>query len=133
MRAKVLILGLIYLLMMSFIFSAKEESHFNFWQKFFTEPVETIYIIMKNGTLFKYTNHEERLIHLCAGILEDTLKKRSYKIKDIAIIIHNHRIEQIFSDADWRFYRDIKRRGLNGLFLLYCHRTNKTYCLEYKK
>lgn len=133
MKEKVLTLGLIYLLMMSFIFSAKEESHFNFWQKFFTEPVETIYIIMKDGTLFKYTNHEERLIHLGAGILEDTLKKRSYKIKDIAIIIHNHRLEREFSESDWRLYRDLKRRSFDGLFLIYCHRTNKTYCLEDKK
>ena len=88
---------------------------------------------MKDGTPFKHTNHEERFIRLSAGLLEDTLKKKKHEIKNIAIVIHNHHIEREFSERDLIFYRDIKGRGFNGLFLLYCKRTNKTYCLEDEK
>jgi len=129
MRIKILTLGLIFLLSLGSVLSAGGKQ-INFWQKFFTEPVETIYFIMRDGTLFKKSNQEERLIRLSAGILKEDLKKKSYKIKDIAIIIHNHRFERKFSDADWKFYRDLKKRGFNGLFLLYCHGTNKIYTLE---
>jgi len=67
--------------------------------------------------------------------LEKILKtpEKTYRIKDIAIIIHNHFLDDKFSHRDWRQYRDLKNRGFNGLFLMYCHRTNKTYCLEDKK
>jgi len=133
MKTKILTLGLICLLILGSILSAKEKRQTNFWQNFFTEPFETVYIIMKDGTAFKHTNQEERFIRLSAGILKETLKKKSYKIKDIAIIIHNHRIEQKFSPTDWKFYKDLKKRGFDGLFLIYCHRTNKTYILEEKK
>ena len=67
--------------------------------------------------------------------LERSLKtpEKTYRIKDIAIIIHNHHLISKFSDSDKKIYRSLKRRGFDGLFLLYCHRTNKTYCLEDEK
>ncbi|MCK4816037.1 hypothetical protein KA005_09705, partial [bacterium] len=95
-------------------------------------PVERIYIIMKDGARLKDTNYEERLVRISAGLFENALKKKGYKIKDIATIIHNHRFKREFSPADWRFYRDLKRRGFNGRFLIYCHRTNKVYNIEDK-
>ena len=88
MRFKILALGLIFLLMLGFVLSAEKKRQTNFWQKFFPDLLERVYIIMKDGTIFKHTSHEERFIRLGAGILEETLKKKSYKIKDIAIIIH---------------------------------------------
>ena len=133
MGARIVILGLIYLLMLDFVLPAEKKAHFNFWQNFFTEPIETVYVIMKNGSPFKYTNYKECSIDLNAGILEQALKKKSYKIKDIAVIIHNHHIELEFSKSDHRIYGDLRKRGFNGLFILYCHQTNKTYCLEEKE
>lgn len=99
------------------------------WLDYFPDPIERIYIVMKDETAFMFTNHEERFIYMGAGILEDFLKKRAYKIKDIAIIIHNHRFEQKFSPADWRFYRDLKKREFDGRFLIYCHLTKEVYSI----
>ena len=132
MRTKILTLALICLLMSSFVL-ATEKKYIKSWLDYFPDPVERIYVIMKDEIAFKFTNYEERLIYLAAGILEDFLKKKAYKIKDIAIIIHNHRFERKFSDADWRFYRDLKKRKFDGLFLIYCHWANKSYCIEDKK
>ena len=130
MRAKVLTLGLICLLIPLFVLG-----DYNFWQELFKEPIERMFIIMKDGRTFKHDNSDEKKIYISAGELEETLKnlEKPYKIKDIAIIIHNHFIEYKFSPDDEKFYWDLKARGFNGLFLLYCHRTNKTYCLEDKK
>lgn len=103
------------------------------WADLFPDPIERIYIIMEDGVSFKQTNHEERRINLTVGRLEEALKKTSYRIKDIAIIIHNHRFEREFSESDWGFYRDLKKHGFNGRFLLYCHLTKEVYEIEKKE
>jgi len=126
MRAKILILGLGCLLMAGSVLSG-EKARIKSWLDYFPDPVERIYIVMKDGKAFKHTNYEERLVYVGAGILEDFLKKKGYEIKDIAIIIHNHRFEQKFAPADWKFYNDLKRRSFNGYFLLYCHKTKEVY------
>ena len=90
---------------------------------------------MKDGTPFKYSNQYENIVHLNIDDLEKNLKtpEKTYRIKDIAIIIHNHFIDDKFSFNDRKLYRGLKKRGFDGLFLMYCRRTNKTYCLEDKK
>ena len=90
---------------------------------------------MKDGTPFKYSDQYENVIYMSIDYLEKSLKtpEKTYQIKDIAIIIHNHFLINKFSDTDWNLYRSLKKRGFDGLFLMYCHRTNKTYCLEDKK
>ena len=110
-------------------------AHTNSWQKLFTEPVEIVYIIMKDGTGFKDTNYDENLVYMKIERLEERLKnsKRAYKIKDIAVVIHNHRKKKYFTPEDIRQYETLKKHGFNGLFLLYCHRTNKTYSLVNKE
>ena len=133
MRTKILTLGLISLLMLSCVLSAKDKKQAKSWLDYFPDLVERIYIIMKDGMAFKHTNYEERLIRIGAGWLEETLKKKGYRIKDISIIIHNHRIERKFSDADWRFYRDLKKREFNGRFLIYCHLTKAVYSISLLK
>jgi hypothetical protein len=133
MKTKILILGLISLLMLGSILLAKKEANIKSWQDYFPDPVERIYIVMKNEKAFKHTSYDERLIYLGAGALEDFLKRETYEIKDIAIIIHNHRFEQKFSPADWKFYKDLKRRNFNGLFLIYCHKTKEIYDIKGNK
>lgn len=108
----------------------EEKDQVKSWLDYFPDPVERIYVVLKDETVFKFTNYEERFIYLSAGILEDFLKKKGHEIKDIVIIIHNHRFEQKFSPADWRFYGDLKRRNFKGRFLLYCHWTKKVYDIE---
>lgn len=130
MRVKMLILGLI-----CFLTPLLGSENFNFFAPLFTEPIERVYFIMKDGTLFKHTDCYENLIYMRIGELETGLNtsEKSYKIEDIAIVIHNHRINKHFTPEDICQYEDLKRYGFNGLFMIYCHMTNETYCLEEKE
>ena len=128
MRAKILILGLIFPLMVGSVLSG-EKVNYN-WQEFFPDPVEQMYIIMEDGKIFKLTTLEQRRISLNAWELKKCLKHTQYKIEDIETIIHNHRFKRKFSSGDWKFYGDLKRYGFNGLFLHYCHMTNGVYNIE---
>jgi len=131
MRARIGILGLIYLLMLGSVFSTEKEDILNHnWQSLFTEPIETLYIIMKDSQAFKYSNQNEIGICVDVGRLEGVLKNskgENYKIKDIAIFIHNHLTVCRFSSDDRKLYRTLKEEGFNGFFLVYCHTSNKTY------
>jgi len=123
---------LILLIVMMPLFASKD---FNFFAPLFTEPVEKVYFIMKDGTLFEHTDCYENVIYMRMGELEKGLNtsEKSYKIKDIAIVIHNHRTNKHFTPEDISQHEDLKRCGFNGLFMIYCHMTNETYCLEEKK
>lgn len=127
MREKIFVLGLIWLLVLGSASSA--------WQSLFTEPIETIYIIMKDGKDFKHSNQNEVRVYMDSGRLEEALKNfkgKSYGIKDIAVIIHNHLKICSFSDEDRKQYRSLKKYGFNGLFLVYCHTSNKVYNIKDK-
>jgi len=134
MRIKIFVLGLISLLMVSSVLSAEKKRTIT-WQKFFTEPVESVYFVMKDSQIFKDTNYYDTVIYMKIEKLEERLKtlERNYKIEDIAIVIHNHRKKKYFTTEDRRQYEVLKKHGFNGLFLLYCHRTNKTYDIEENK
>ena len=131
MRAKTLILGLI--LSLTPLSSREKANVPNPWQELFTEPVEIAYVIMKDWTTFTYTSQLENEVYISMGKLEERLKKfkgKNYSIKDIAIIIHNHITDYQFSPRDYKVYRRLKKRGFQGLFLLYSHMTNKIYDIE---
>jgi len=134
MRARIVILGLIYLLMLGSALPAERKDNFNPWQSLFTEPIETLYIIMEDRVAFKYSNQNEIEVRMTLGKLEKQLrtKERSYKIKDIAVIIHNHLKGCTFSPTDRKLHWRLKKYGFKGLFLLYSHTTNKTYDIEDK-
>ncbi|MBA7513319.1 hypothetical protein ES705_05334 [subsurface metagenome] len=132
MRTKILIMGVISLLMLSSILSAEEKEQINFWQKLFPDRLERVYIIMKDGTIFKHTSHYEDKIYMSMESLQRTLKKKDCTIKDIAIIIHNHLKNSKFSSIDHKQYMRLKKHGFNGSFLLYSHMTSKTYDIEDK-
>lgn len=135
MKTKILILGLIYLLLLGPALSGEEKRQFNIsWEELFTEPCEIVYFIMKDGQPFRVSSGGVKSIYVPIEELKKRLKneEEAYEIKDIAIVIHNHRTKPRFLAADWKFYRDLKSRGFNGLFLMYCHRTSKTYNIEKK-
>jgi hypothetical protein len=114
----------------------EEKRQINFCQKLFTEPVEIVYVIMKDGTPFNYTSHYDDKVYMSIGRLEKILKKfknKDYRIEDIATVIHNHLKDCRFSLEDRKQYRRLKKYGFNGLFLLYSHMMNKIYFLEDKK
>jgi len=123
---KIFILGLT--LIISSVLSAGKKNIS--CEELFPDPVERMYVVMTDGKPFKHTTYEERRISSNAWMLKDALKQTSYKIKDIVIIIHNHRAKRKFSNGDWTFYRDLKRYGFSGLFLHYCHMTEKIYDIE---
>ena len=134
MKAKTLTLGLICLLMLGCALSFEKKRQINIsWKELFPDRLERVCVLMKDTTVFKFTSHYENMVYLNAGSLEEELKKYDYKIEDIEVVIHNHFTQCRFSDSDETRYRRFKKRGFNGLFLLYCHITNKTYILENKK
>jgi len=121
--------------MLGSVLSTEKTGIINPWQRLFTEPIEIVYIIMKDGVGFKHTSRYETKIHLNIGMLERKLKKikkRNYSIKEIMIVIHNHLRNSEFSPEDHRQYMRLKEHGFNGSFLLYSHMTNKTYNIENK-
>jgi len=136
MKTKVLSLWLISLVMMSFVLSAEKKREINLWQKFFPDNLERLYIIMKDEMVFNHNSQHDGKIYINIGMLEKRLKKfkgKDYSIKEIKIVIHNHRRKNYFTLADYRQYRMLKKYGFKGLFLIYCHRTNKTYDIEDEK
>lgn len=136
MRAKALTLSLIYLLLLGSILPAGKEKFYSSWQELFPDQVERIYIIMEDRTFFQRTDHYENKIYVDIGLLDEDLRKikgKKYSIKSIAIVIHNHLQGCRFSPDDRKQYKRLKRYGFNGLFLLYCHSTNKVYDIEDKK
>lgn len=135
MIKKIAFLMLVSLILFSPNLFAEKEREVNPWRELFTEPCEIVYFIMKDGQPFRVSDGGVRRIHVPIEELKKRLKeeKEAYEIKDIAIVIHNHRFKRKFSPADWKFYRDLKTRGFNGQFLMYCHITNKVYDIEDNK
>ena len=134
---KLLVILPFLLILIDPVFSVEKKNDFNPWQSLFTEPFETLYIIMEDRVAFKYSNQDENQVFLTLGKLEKQLQtpEQNYKIKDIAVIIHNHFKDCKFSPRDRRLYWRLKHKkyGFRGLFLLYCNVTNKTYDIENKE
>jgi len=122
-----MILGLI-LLMLGYAFSAEKKRQINIsWQEFFPDHLERVYIIMKDGTIIQHSSQHEAMIDMSIGMLEAKLREKGSSIKEIAIIIHNHRKEKSFSRSDYKQYWTLKNYGFDGRFLIYCHRTKEVY------
>ena len=134
MRARILILSLIYLLVLGSAFAIEKKGNFNPWQSLFTEPIETLYIIMEDRVAFRYSNQDEIEVHMTLGKLEKELRtpERNYKIEDIVVIIHNHLKGCTFSPTDRKLHWRLKKYGFRGRFLLYSHTSNETYDIEGK-
>ena len=129
MRAKGFVLGLIFFLMP--LSGIEKAGVINYsWQDLFPDQLERVYIIMKDGAIIQHSSQHETMIDISIGMLETRLKERESSIKEIAIIIHNHYKEKSFSRSDYKQYWTLKSYGFDGLFLMYCHRTNKTYDIE---
>jgi len=111
---------------------ANQTTHICFWEKLFTEPVETLYIIMEDGSPFRHSNQYENLIYCDIAEFKKRLKtpQKKYKIEDIAIVIHNHFVNNKFSEDDIRRYEELKKEDFDGLFLMYCRRTNESYNIK---
>ncbi len=122
------LVGLIFCL--ASLLVAEKKSFFASWQELFPDHLERAYVIMQDGATFPHTSQDDAMVDMSIGRLKEELKKMDRNIKDIAVVIHNHRMKKSFSREDWRQYYMLKSYGFNGLFLLYCHRTSKVYSIE---
>ena len=134
MKNKTFILGLISLLMLSSVLSGEEKRQINIsWKELFPDHLERVYMIMKDGTILQHSSQQEAMISINIGMLEEKLREKNSSIKEITIVIHNHRMNKNFSRSDYKQYWTLKSFGFDGQFLMYCHRTNETYNIEKKK
>lgn len=92
---------------------------FNIFAPHFTEPFESMIILLSDGTAYRITTFEQRRINTTPGYVYEYLTRRGVCLGDIAIIIHNHLYVGGFSDADDNFYRYFYRRGFRGSFCIY--------------
>ena len=131
---KILTLGLICLVMVSFVLSAEKKREITIsWQELFPDHLERVYIIMKDGAIIQHSSQDDFMVDISIGRLKEELKNRDCSIKDIAVVIHNHRYKKEFSRGDYRQYWTLKDYGFDGQFLLYCHRTKEVYDIEEKE
>jgi len=106
---------------------------FNIYTGFFTEPFETLLLIFKNGDGFAISTHNEHGIYVPFGWLEGFLKRKHREIKDIIIIIHNHKIPTSFTPGNMYYYRKFKEAGFEGHFQIYYTFDGRVRTLEKKE
>ena len=134
MRTRIRTLGLICLLMLGCALSFEKKRQIKIsWQELLPDHLERVYIIMKDGTIFRHSSQDEAMVDMNIGRLKEELKNRDNSIKDIAVVIHNHRNKKGFSREDYKQYWAFKGYDFDGQFLLYCHRTKETYNIEEKE
>jgi len=127
MRARIVILGLIYLLMLGSALPVLGNS----WDTIFKGmSYETMYLKMNDGKLLKFTTYHKDKIDRVDFF--KFIKKKGYKVSQIKVCIHNHPVRHNdgFSDNDKKFYQQICKNGFKGKFLLY--RRGKIYNLKEK-
>ena len=111
----------------------EEEKKEKSWGDYFTEPMETLYILTEDNQLFKYTDSEEKGIDFNTQALQMWLKsvnkKRgtNYSVGNIKMILHNHLKDSKFSDKDHKTYRDLTKSGFNGQYMMYSNLSKKVY------
>ena len=98
----------------------------------FIEPIENLYLLTYDLTLYKISSEQNRYVDFEMDGLKKSLKKRGHKISDIMIIIHNHppTAPRNFSKADIRTWREFKSEGFTGNFYLYISGFNAIYELR---
>ena len=93
----------------------------------FNEPVEVMYLLMNDMTLYKITSNYESHIYATLYDIGKKLDRDGYEISDILIIIHGHKSSRYFSTADVATWRRFKRAGFTGKFCLYLERNKTIY------
>ncbi len=97
----------------------------NMFHMAFTEPFEIMYIVFYNGDMYGFTTHDANKVTVSINYIKDLLNKDGKKIKNIAIIIHNHFALPFFSERDIKTFYYLKRHGFEGAFLIYVQGTRK--------
>ena len=125
MRVKIFVLGLIYLLVLSFTLPVFGDS----WNTIFKGMgYEAMYLKMDDGKLLKFTTYHKDKIDRTDFFA--FIKKKGYRVSQIEVCIHNHPVRHGtdgFSGNDKKFYQQICKHRFKGEFLLY--RKGKIYNL----
>ena len=86
----------------------------------FTEPIESVIFIVRNGNFYMFTNQLDSAVYLEIDEFELILNKDDLKISDIIYVIHNHLSPPFrFSSADKKFFYRLKMKGFKGIFALW--------------
>ncbi len=93
----------------------------------FTEPIEVMYFLMNDTSLYRLTSNEANRIRFRLWEVENDLKQKGFEISDVIVIIHNHTRETYFSSNDIIMYASFKHEGFEGRFYIYVWRTRSIY------
>ena len=93
----------------------------------FTEPIEVIYFLMNDTTLYKVTSNYENKVYLDMWVLKQDFKKTGHTFSDVIVIIHNHTKDAYFSKDDIDAYEIFKDVGFEGKYYLYVYRNKTIY------
>lgn len=94
-------------------------SSWNFWQSYFTDPVERLVFIFRNGQAVCFTSYLDLAVEGTEALLTEHFATRGFAPADILIIIHNHLYSFQFSLRDKRCCAYFRSHGFRGHFLLY--------------
>lgn len=91
----------------------------NIFRKSFTEPFEILYAVLYDGDCYPFTNQIDGGVIIPIEYIKDELKKDGKTLADVAIFCHNHFKSPRFSECNLDFFKDLKRHGFKGSFLVY--------------
>jgi len=91
----------------------------------FTEPFESLFVILYDGTEFRFTLRHKSMVKLPVDYFLRQLKKEGKDIKDVAIMIHNHFRNYKFSFRDEVMLHQLRNMGYEGSFCIYFTPTGK--------
>lgn len=89
------------------------------FKNWFTEPVESVYLVCFDGKMFRWVSYHSHTILVFLDDIKWQLEKVNKDFSDIMFIIHNHTSSMSFSPRDIQTYHRLVRRGFKGAFLLY--------------
>jgi len=99
----------------------------------FKEPIEVIYFLMNDATLYKVTSNYENIVGFNLYNTQKMWEKDDYKISDIIVVIHGHERLRYFSPNDIQQWQSLKRAGFVGGFYLYLKRNKTIYIITEDK
>jgi len=103
---------------------------YDFFKNRFTEPIEVLYLLMNDNTLYKVTSNNEFSISFDMNSLKKELKQNGHTISDALLIIHNHYSHRDFTANDINAWRSFQDEGFTGNFYLYVTMNNTIYELR---
>ena len=100
----------------------------NIFVNAFKEPFESIYLVFYNGDWIRLTTHYDKTTFIDAYYIANFLKRKDQRLKDVAIIIHNHFARPTLSPGNMLNMKRLKGMGFRGSFCVYVTGTRRINC-----